>query len=466
MLTIRGPSRRLCEGIDRRTFIRVGAIGSLGFALPDLLAAAEQTPVSNDPTFGRAKRCILLFLMGGPPQHDTWDPKPRAPAEIRGELQPIATSVPGTYVGELFPLLARQAQHYTIVRSVSHTDTTHTTAGYTMLTGMPHPTPGLSSADSGPQPTDHPHFGSVMASVHGAVEGLPSFVTLPEIVKDAAVNEVPGQGAGFLGPRYAPFLVEANPQRTGFLRPNIVLPGEISSRRLADRKSLLDLLNRQFDVTAANLESAALDSYYRQALAIISSHKAKEAFDLPSEPAAVRDAYGSHLFGQGCLLARRLLEAGVRMVSVYWHYEGPDDSPVWDTHENNFKHLRERLMPPTDRAVATLLQELNERGMLDDTLLICMGEFGRSPKVNSKAGRDHWPHVQSIMLAGAGIHRGGAYGASDADGAYPAERPIDPAQLIATFLHLLGISPQMELHDPLNRPFPASHGEPVRGLFA
>jgi hypothetical protein len=449
-------------------------IGSLGLALPDLLAADERNrrvsastnAFANDPMFGRAKRCVLLFLMGGPPQHDTWDPKPDAPAQIRGEFQPISTSVPGVYIGELFPLLAQQAHHYTIVRSVSHTDTTHTTAGYTMLTGMPHPTPGLSSARSGPRPTDHPHFGSVMASMHRAADGLPTFVTLPEIVKDAAVNEVPGQGAGFLGPRYAPFLVEANPQRTGFLRPAIVLPSEMSTRRLADRSALRELLNRQFDATAAALDVTALDGYFGQAFAMISSSKATAAFDLPSEPAAVREAYGSHLFGQGCLLARRLLEAGVRLVSVYWHYEGPDDSPVWDTHENNFKHLRQRLMPPADRAIAALLQELNERGMLEDTLVICMGEFGRSPKVNSKAGRDHWPHVQSIMLAGAGIHRGAVYGASDADGAYPAEQPVNPGELVETFLHLLAVPPHLELHDQFNRPFPATHGEVVRGLLA
>jgi len=464
VLTLCGPSRRLCDGIDRRAFLRAGAIGALGLSLPQLLAAAEEP--ATDPTFGRAKRCILLFLMGGPPQHDTWDPKPDAPAEVRGEFRPIASSVPGIRVGELFPLLAQQAHRYTIVRSITHTDSTHTTAGYTMLTGMPHPNPGVPSARNGPRPTDHPHFGSVMATVHSARSGLPPFVTLPEIVKDAAVNEVPGQGAGFLGPRYAPYLVEANLQRTAFLRPGIVLPTEMSTHRLADRESLRELLNQEFDAAAKNLHSTALDGFYRQAFSMISSENAKAAFDLSAETSSVRESYGQHLFGQGCLLARRLLEAGVRLVSVYWHYEGPDDSPVWDTHENNFKHLRERLMPPADRAISTLLQELFERGMLDDTLVICMGEFGRSPKVNSKAGRDHWPHVQSIMLAGAGIHAGSIYGSSDADGGYPAERPVTPGELIATFLHLLGVPHDLTLQDQLNRPFPTSHGEPVRGLFA
>ncbi len=207
-----------------------------------------------------------------------------------------------------------------------------------------------------------------------------------------------------------------------------------------------------------------LDDFYQQAYSMISSQKTRQAFELDREPAEVRQSYGEHLFGQGCLLARRLLEAGVGLVTVYWHYEGPDDSPVWDTHWNNFPHLRKRLMPPADLAVSSLLSDLSRRGMLDDTLLVCMGEFGRSPKVNRKGGRDHWPGVQSMILAGAGIRGGTVYGASDKNGGAPADNPVSPPDLSATLLHLLGVSPQLELRDLFNKSQPASSGTPIRGL--
>jgi arylsulfatase A-like enzyme len=209
-----------------------------------------------------------------------------------------------------------------------------------------------------------------------------------------------------------------------------------------------------------------LDAYHQQAFQMIGSAAARNAFDLDREPAQVREAYGPHLFGQGCLLARRLLEAGVLLTTVYWHYEGPDDSPVWDTHENNFRHLRERLAPPTDQAVSALLDDLSQRGLLDDTLVICMGEFGRSPKINAKAGRDHWPGVQSILLAGAGLPGGAVYGASDQHGGYPAENAVAPPDLFATFLHLLGIQPHAQLQDYQGRPIRATRGRPIEGLLA
>ena len=458
MLSLTGKTRRLCDGIGRRDFVRVGTIAGLGLSLGDLPAASQPYP-GADPAFGRAKRCVLLYLMGGPPQHDTWDLKPCAPAEIRGELAPIATGVPGIQISELFPLLSRQVEHCTILRSVTHTDETHTTAGYTMLTGADHPNPG---ALDGPKPNDFPHFGSVLAAVRGPAGGAPPFVALPEVVKDAAVNEVPGQRAGLLGTRFDPLLVEADSQRTGFHRPEIVLPETVSRERLNDRRRLL----AQLDTTLASVEFQSMDENYRRAFAMIASPEVRRAFDLDQEPRTAHDAYGPHLFGQGCLLARRLLESGVRLVSVYWHYEGPDDSPVWDTHWNNYRHLRERLMPPADRAISALLQELHERGMLADTLVICMGEFGRSPKINAEAGRDHWPHVFSILLAGAGLPAGTVYGASDAEGAYPADRPVTPADLVATFLHLLGVPPDVEFHDRLQRPARIRGGEPLRGLLA
>ena len=465
MLAIQGSPQQLCDGLKRRTFLQVGAIGGFGLSIPRLLRAGG-TQSSGTATFGRAKRCVLLFLTGGPPQHDTWDMKPDAPAGIRGELKPIATRVPGIHVSELFPRLAAQAQHYSIVRSVTHNDRVHTSAGYTMLTGVYHPTPNLSTAALiAPKPNDHPHFGSIVAKMRGWRSGLPPFVSIPEVIKDAGTNEFPGQRAGFLGDRYSPFLVAANDQSKRLRLPDIYLPPGMTARRLADRRVLLEQINRRFQAAEAKGGLADLDDFNQQAFSMINSPKAQRAFELDRESAEVRQSYGEHLFGQGCLLARRLLEAGVNLVTVYWHYEGPYDSPVWDTHWNNFPHLRKRLMPPADLAVSSLLSDLSSRGMLDDTLLVCMGEFGRSPKINGKGGRDHWPGVQSIMLAGAGIRGGSVYGATDNDGGAPADKPVSPPDLTATLLHLLGVPPQLELHDLFHKPVAASSGTPISGLI-
>jgi hypothetical protein len=392
--------------------------------------------------------------------------KPDAPAEVRGELKPIDTNVPGIQVCELFPKLARVADRYQIVRSVTHTDTVHTSAGYTMLTGMPH---ALANATTAalirPASTDHPHFGSILAKARSDGGHTPAFVSLPEIIKDAAVNEFPGQDAGFLGRRFGPFRIDGDGPTQKFRLPEIVLPDEVTLARLNDRRFLRRQIERQLTVLDRARPAADLDDFYEQAFGLLQAEPLRRAFDLDRESDSLRASYGPHLFGQGCLLARRLVEAGVSLVTVYWHYEGPDDSPVWDTHWNNFKHLRERLMAPTDAAVSALLTDLDERGLLRDTLVICMGEFGRTPKINNKAGRDHWPHVQSILLAGAGLPAGTVYGASDRLGAYPARNPITPEDLVATFLHLLGVTPTFEVHDPTGRPIPACRGTAVAGLL-
>jgi hypothetical protein len=407
-----------------------------------------------------------LFLTGGPPQHDTWDMKPDAPAPIRGELKPISTKVAGIQVSELFPQLAERIDKLRIVRSVSHADTVHTSAGYTMLTGAIHPRANSSGASQiRPTPDDMPPLGSWLARARAGRGGLP-FVSLPEVIKDANVNTFPGQEAGLLGRRYDPLQIEANADRTGFGVPPIVLPADVSLERLADRRQLARVLAAQGRPLEADAVAAPLAAQRQRAAELLASTHLSQAFALDREPAARREAYGSHLFGRGCLLARRLLEAGVGLVTVYWHYEGPDDSPVWDTHWNNFQHLRERLAPPTDQALAALLDDLAGRGLLDDTLVVCLGEFGRSPKINGKAGRDHWPHVQSILLAGAGIPGGTVYGASDRDGAYPRDCPIAPPGLMATLLHLLGVPPELEAVDRAGRPFRAYSAAPVAELIS
>lgn len=470
MLSILGSSQRLCDRRSRREFLRVGSVAGLGLTLPMLLEArsacgADIGKVGN--SFGRAKHCILLFLTGGPPQLDTFDLKPAAPVEIRGEFQPIATATPGVTISELFPQLARAADKFCILRSLTHNDAVHTSAGYAMLTGVPHPganAPGGASAIQ-PSATDHPHLGSLLARFRPAAGGMPTSVALPEVIKDAGVNEFPGQGAGLLGKRYEPFRVESDGARQAFRVPDVVLPADITASRLDDRRVLRD---RLADLNALIERQKALtevDGFYEQAFGILSSPATQQAFQLDQEPERLRARYGNHLFGRGCLLARRLIETGVSMATVYWHYEGPDDSPVWDTHQNNFAHLRTRLAPPTDQAVATLLDDLQARGLLDETLVIVMGEFGRTPKIGREAGRGHWPFAQSILLAGAGIPGGAVYGKTDRLGAYPSEKPVTPADLAATILHLAGVDPTLQLHDALGRPHPVNRGRILRDLI-
>ncbi|HKB36429.1 MAG TPA: DUF1501 domain-containing protein [Gemmataceae bacterium] len=465
MLRLRGRPQRLCDGVARRDFLQLGALGSLGLGLPALLRASAARPATPARTFGKAKRCLLLFLTGGPPQHDTWDLKPAAPERIRGELKPIATNVPGIQISELFPRLARHADKVCIVRSVTRPDRTHTSAGYTMLTGVDHPLANaVTAANIRPGPQDHPHIGSLLAKVRRPRNNVPVFASLPEVIKDAGVNQFPGLDGGMLGSRYAPFRIETNPTHTGFEFPDIFLPPDMTPQRLADRRALLGPLDRGLKRLDAG-PIRDMDAWHQKAFDALRSPAVREAFALEREPVAVREAYGNHLFGQGCLLARRLLEAGVGLAAVYWHYEGPDDSPVWDTHQNNFPHLRKRLMPPTDQAFAALLGDLSQRGLLDDTLVVCMGEFGRTPLINKFGGRDHWSAVHSLVIAGAGIRAGSIYGASDRDGANPAEKPVVPADLTATLMHLLGIPEDLEIVDRTGRGMRACQGRAIAGIL-
>ena len=466
MLRITHRGNLLCDRIPRRELLTAAAFG---LSLPSLLEARADASGETAalPGFGRAKRCVLLFLTGGPPQHDTWDMKPDAPAEIRGEFKPITTSVPGIQVCELFPLLAREMHHVRVLRTVTHTDTVHTSAGYTMLTGVDHPLANAQTAsDIKPKSNDHPHLGAILSRARPPRRGIPTFVSMPEIIRDDVVNEYPGQDGGFMGRQYSPFLVEADSRTGAFLRPEIYLPAGLTSRRLETRRALRERVDRGVRAIESNGQFSELDSFYHRALDLVGSPAARAAFDLDAETPKTRERYGTHLFGQGCLLARRLLEAGVSLVTVYWHYEGPKDCPVWDTHCHNFSYLRDRLVPPTDQALSAMLSDLAARGMLDDTLFVCMGEFGRTPKINGQAGRDHWPHAQSILLAGAGIPPGSVYGATDPHGAYPAENPVSPRDLTATFLHLLGVRPDLEIVDRTNRPFKACEGSPVGGLIS
>ncbi len=460
-------SPRIARHWFRREFLRLGALGGMGLGLPSLIRAQPACASSMPASFGRAKRCILVFLNGGPSQLDLWDMKPEAPAEIRGELKPIATNTPGIQISELLPLLAQQVHRFKIVRSVTHPCSVHTTGVYTMLTGTIHSTPIVDQTRA--LPTDHPHLGSIVAKFRGADRGLPAFVTMPRLFEAPPVDGIwPGQNAGFLGRQFDPFVAQGNKQTAEFSAPALALPGEVNADRLGGRHSLLAQLNRRTPARPLGGPFDHLATFYEQAFSLLSSPDVRNAFNLHAESDATRDRYGRHLFGQGVLLARRLIEAGVRLATVYWidpEPAGPGGGE-YDSHGRIYHHMRERLVPPTDRALSALFADLDERGLLDDTLVVVMGEFGRSPRLNQDAGRDHWPHVQSILLAGAGISGGSLFGSSNRTAAEPNEHPVAPHDLAQTILHLLGVPPDAELHDSQGRPLPASRGVLLPGLIA
>ncbi len=462
-----GQAKPFRGTMDRRTLLRLGALGSIGLSLPNLLQADTSGHFDAMPSFGRAKRCLLVFLNGGPSQLDFWDMKPEAPAEIRGELSPIPTNVTGIQVSELLPRMARQMDKFKIVRSVTHPCSVHTTGVYTMLTGTVHRTPKVDQNRA--QPNDHPHLGSIYARSHGWCEGGPPFVTLPTLFRAPPVTGIwAGQNAGFLGRRFDPLVVHGDKQTTAFSMPTIELPQSMGVRRLENRRGLLAQFNQQFEQIEQTTMLDDLDVTYEQAYQLLRSRDITWAADLEMESDQMRDGYGRHLFGQGLLLARRFLEAQVPLVTVYWidpEPPGPGGGE-FDSHGRIFHHLRERLAAPTDQGLAALIVDLSERGLLDDTLVVVMSEFGRSPRINADAGRDHWPQVQSILLAGAGISGGTIYGASDRHAEEVLSDPVTPPDLAQTILHLLGVPSESAWPDLDGRIIRACHGTPVEGLIA
>jgi hypothetical protein len=479
MLTIhtKGPKG---QGLARRDFLRIGLLGSLGLSWPAYEQAhagssrSSSLPLSaggrrgeRRGSFGRAKRCILVFLNGGPSHLDLWDMKPGAPVEVRGELASIATNVPGIRVSELLPLTARCADKFKIVRSVTHNASVHTTAVYTMLTGSSHPTPNVDQTRI--RSEDHPHLGAILARQRGWVGKLPPFVSLPTLFQAPPVDGIwPGQTAGFLGPRFDPLVVHGDKESARFDLPALELPAEVSAERLAARRALLSAVNRSFARSSAREPFSIHDDLNEQALGLMGASRLARAINLACEPAAVRQRYGRHLFGQGLLLARRLIEVEVPLVTVYWIDPTPpgEGGGEYDSHGRIYWHMRHRLVPPTDRGLSALVTDLGERGLLPDTLLVVAGEFGRSPRLNKQAGRDHWPQAQSILLAGAGISGGSVYGATDSWGAQPIDHPVTPPDLGQTILHLLGVPADFELNDRLGRPIPASRGTVLLDLIA
>ena len=450
MLRVTGGEARTCGGWSRRDLLRAGTLGMLG------ALAAPGAVRANAGRFGHAKAFILIDLYGGPAHQDVFDLKMDAPAEVRGEFKPIETNVSGIQVSEHIPKLARIADHYTLIRSMTHTDNEHATGGYTTLTGVKHPRPGTILP---PSPDDFPPMGSVISQFRPPARPVPGYVTLGGTMYSAG-GDVPGQTGGFAGQRFDPYDIKEDPSRPGFKIPELALAREMPPVRLDRRRSLLEQVDHSTRLAERNLGALGLGELQERVFDLLSSSDTRNAFDLQSEPAALRDRYGRHKFGQSCLLARRLVQAGVPVVAVYW-----ERGQVWDTHGNNFKDLKEHLLPPMDQGVTALITDLADHGMLDQTIVLVTGEFGRTPKINKDAGRDHWPGVYTSLVAGGGFRSGSVYGASDEIAAFPARDPVQPWDLAATIYHLLGVDPASEIHDRQDRPQRISVGEVVTGLI-
>jgi hypothetical protein len=480
VLFIRGRARDLRRGWTRRDCLRIGLTGAFGLVADSfhLSRSLSASSVPEGRSFGQAKSCILIYLFGGPSHIDIWDMKPQAPPEIRGEFKPQATNVPGIQITEHLPRLARLADQYAIIRSLAHGDSSHGSAGHAMLTGRSPKVRG----EVGPTADDFPHYGSVLSRLRPA-HAIAPFISLPWMIS-TSTNIVPGQNGSFLGRAMDPLRLETpSDQDMAFLPPLSVLPAGVDSNRLKQRRILQQRL-QPHDLLKQNDTAAEMDKLYQRAFRFLDSPAATEAFRLEREPDKVRERYGMNVFGQSLLLARRLVEAGVPMITVYWPdrkepeafiNNGVRDSvavPAWDTHGTkvgntpNFPALRDRLLPPLDLASSALLEDLQARGLLKQTLLVWTGEFGRSPRINSDGGRDHYGNVFSAMLAGGGIRGGQVYGASDKHGAFPADNPVSPGAFAATLYHCLGVPSDAEIPDRLGRPTKVAEGLPVRTLLS
>jgi hypothetical protein len=471
MLRITAGIRRLCDGLSRRELLRVGGAGLLGLNLPILLRAAEKG--------AKAKSLILFALEGGPSHIDLWDMKPDAPEAIRGEFRPIDTTVPGLLFCEHLPLLARQAHHLTLVRSVHHTINDHNAGYYLAMTGRDPINGGRLIV--APAPDNFPAIGSVVAKLRPSGRRLPDFVHTPDWMSNNNAL-LPGQDAGFLGAAFDPFLA-GDPSLPGYKLPGLDLPRDLSRERVVRRRSLLEAVDHALGDGEA---VEGLDAHYRKAFSLISSPEARRAFDLSREPQAIRERYGldptnkrdkearqfgglPHL-GQCLLLARRLIEVGVRVVTVC---TGARYDQSWDTHRQHFPLLKRSILPMFDRGFSALLEDMGRRGLLDETLVVAMGEFGRTPRVGQitsnagadRGGRDHWPSCYTILLAGGGMPAGAVFGASDKDGGHPSLDPVTPQDIAATIYRALGIPPETEIRDPRQgRPFVLSTGTPIKAL--
>jgi hypothetical protein len=482
MFSIPQRTTRLCDGsLTRRDWLQIGGCSLLGLSLPQLFAhqarAAEAGKTGGGKGWGKTKGVIFIFLQGGPPHLDLWDPKPDAPDTIRGPFKKIPTNVAGIEISETQPKLARCADKYTLIRSVSYSPKglfNHTAAHYQMLTGYTPDRVSPSGQLEPPSPKDYPNIGCNVTRLKPPEVPMLPFVMLPRPLQESNVVNKAGT-AGFLGRAHDPYYLFQDPN--GALRTDdLAMQPGLSSQRFQNRAALRDLVKESMENIDRQVSGYALDEYYQKAFNLILSGRAKKAFDLGAEPPAVRDKYGRHTFGQSILLARRLIEAGSRFVQVNWPAvaNGDPNSDAWDCHAGILKPVRDLHGPKLDSALSSLVEDLHDRGMLDDTLVLAIGEFGRSPRMgvstsgngNAPDGRDHWPYCYTALMAGAGVPGGRVYGKSDKHGSAPVENPVHPIELLATIYHGLGIDPATEVLNDLNQPRPLVDAKPVTGLFA
>ena len=461
------------SSFSRRSLIQMGAAGAyVGLNLGGLWRA--QSTIGADLGIANPIRaCILIFYYGGPSHIDTYDLKPGAAAEVRGEFKPISTVVPGLQICEHLPRMARVMDKVGLIRSVHHNATLHDSASIQMLTGRP-----LDGPDRelfAPQPQFYPSYGSAVAYMNRGAEKEVPFASLPFVFHN--VVPTPCQGGGFLGSAYDPLLIDVDPIRKNYPVESLLLREGMSLQRLGQRRELLDLLNNKLPTTHS------VSQYYDKAIRLLESESIRSAMDLNREPATVRDRYGydtspvlngevnggggemayaREMRGQNYLLARRLVEAGVPFVNIY---DCKTQGQNWDAHANGASQHKNYLLPQADRALSALIEDLDQRGLLESTLIVATGEFGRTPKINAKAGRDHWPHCYTVLMAGGGVRGGLVFGSSDRMGAYPASNPVTPADIAATIYWRFGINHAAEIHDQTGRPHRLSTGDPIRELF-
>lgn len=480
MLSIPGQAGATCDGVSRRELLRVGGAGLLGLSLGNLLQfqALGAQPVTNVSRtgFGKAKNLIFIFLQGGPSHLDIWDPKPDAPDDIRGDFKAIKTKLPGVAVSEVMPNLAQVLDKTTLVRSVSYTPAglfNHTAAIYQMMTGYTPDKVSPSGQLEPPNRADYPCIGSQMARLKPPNGPMLPFVMLPRPLQESNVIGK-GGSAGFLGAGFDPYYLFQDPNQKLNL-DDLSLRNGVDTDRMKRRATLLHQVNDAMPQIEKAVAEHALDQYSQKALDLVISGRARNAFDLDQEKADLRDRYGRHTFGQSLLLARRLIEAGTRIVQINWPAvaNGNPTIDAWDTHAENFGPLKNLHCPKLDSGLPALIQDLEDRGLLKDTMVLAIGEFGRSPKMgvstsgngNGAKGRDHWPYCYTGLLAGGPVARGAVYGKSDATGSAPAEDPVHPTQLLATVYHALGVDPHTMVRNHLDQPRELVQAEPVLKLF-
>lgn len=462
---------------SRRGYLQSTAALASGLSLPQLMQAktlrAEEanrtvgtaSGIESLRGFGKAKSVIMLWLLGGISQVESWDPKPEAPDEVRGEFGIIDSVVPGISLGELLPRTSRITNELAILRAMVTNDNGHSSSGYHMLTGVPHVPPGQDNLGA-VFPNFAPSRGALVRAICPDRNGLPAAITLPYHVRTDAGTSWPGQGGGDIGMKYDPWLLNCDPSSPGFQITELELPKDLDSSRLSERRRLLTSL-RALD--QARLPSSAANYVAKsdQAFDLLTGAAARKVFNIDAESVEIRERYGRHRFGQSTLLARRLAEAGVSLIQVNWtRVEGYENEGAWDTHGNHCKCAKGLLMPMFDQTFSALVEDLRQRGMLEETLVIALSEFGRTPRFNKDAGRDHWGTCFSLAMAGAGVQRGFVYGQSDSHAANPLSGIVSPADLSATIFHLLGHSPDTIVHEQTGRPIPLSRGRIVQEILA